>query len=58
MLFANEKACRYDLRVGKTVYTIEEFPDDDRFWRIEWGSIAKFGTQMWRAKECKSGDPS
>ena len=35
-LFANERAGRYDLRVGKTVYTIEEFPDDDRFWRIEW----------------------
>jgi hypothetical protein len=22
--------------VGKTVYKIEEFPDDDRLWRIEW----------------------
>ena len=22
--------------MGKTVYTIEEFPDDGRFWRIEW----------------------
>ena len=22
--------------MGKTIYRIEEFPDDDRFWRIEW----------------------
>src|SRR5450755_4261854 len=35
-LFANGEGSRYDSRVGKTVYKIEEFPDDDRLWRIEW----------------------
>jgi hypothetical protein len=26
----------YDLRVGKPVYAVEAFPDDDQLWRIEW----------------------
>jgi hypothetical protein len=29
-------AVGYDLRVGKPVYAVETFPDDDQLWRIEW----------------------
>src|SRR5580704_17866530 len=30
------KSFGYDLRMGNPVYAIDEFPDDDLPWRIEW----------------------
>jgi hypothetical protein len=45
-LFANGRADRYDLRVGKTVYKIEEFPDDDRLWRIEWIGGVRYNSSV------------
>jgi hypothetical protein len=30
------KSGGYDLRMGNPVYAIDEFPDDDLPWRIEW----------------------
>jgi hypothetical protein len=36
----------YDLRMGNPVYAIDEFPDDELPWRIEWIGGVGYNTSV------------
>src|SRR6202795_3528375 len=36
----------YDLPVGEAVYAIDDFPDDDLLWRIEWIGGVGYNTSV------------